>query len=677
VTDDGARGGALSELLTRYSLLLSVGTSLDLRQNCRAFAKTLKARKKLAYVSVWVKRSLLTGSGDARGARLVYASPKYGYEDRQLTAHDVIIERMRATGTVSVTNNDPDFEALSDSTPLGRGALALVPLGNIGILKMFGAGRADPFSDKELAALADVLDKFTHSVADCLSYERVQISESKYRSLFEDAHDAVFISTPEGRVLDMNTAGLEMLGYSRSELQELHVGRDLFADRAGWDDYRAAIERQGHVKDYELVLRHKTGRRVVVLETSTRVKDDSGAVVAYRGIMRDVTDQRRLEQQLVQAQKMESLGLLAGGIAHDFNNLLTGILGYTSLLQTTVAGNSKPARYLSSVEQSARQAQELTSQLLGFARAGPHETRVVHARQVILQTLGILERTIGKSIQLTEELMPGLPTVEVDVAQIRQVIMNLCLNARDAMPEGGSLHLCTRRTERAEVPSGAGVATRRGPFVTVSVTDTGVGMSEETASRVFEPFYTTKEKGKGTGLGLALVYGVVKNHGGFVTVQSKVGKGTTFEVHLPISGKPADMMTPIGGLPAIKLRDADELVLVVDDDGMIQELARDILEAEGYRVEVASDGEEAVGTYQRLGSVDLVLLDMVMPKMDGPATYRALAEIDPNLRVVVSTGFTKEKLADEMNGAGVKCFLKKPYRAQALIASVREALDAR
>ena len=663
---DETRSSALSDVLAVYAISMATGTSLDLRQNCRAFLKTMKTRRGLAYAGVWVKRSLLTGSGDAIGARLVYSTPAIELPpDRSgIGPDDPVIARIRSADAFSIGPDDPDYSRLVDDPKLSAGALTVYALGNIGLLKLVSHGRTTPWTPMELTQLRAIVEKFTRSVADCLSYERVRVSEGKYRALFEESRDAVFISTPEGRILDMNKAGAEMLGYSQAEIKALHIGRDLYEDPADWDAYRATIEERGSLKDFELRLKRRDGERVIVRETSARVRDDSGAVIAYRGIMHDVTEHYRLQHQLAHAQKMESLGLLAGGIAHDFNNLLTGVLGYTSLLQQTVAGDARAQRYLGTVEQSARRAQELTAQLLGFARGGTYEVRPAYLHTVVEETLRLLERVLPASIQVSAFLAEELPTVEIDAGQIQQVLMNLCINARDAMPNGGRLTLTTRATERD------------GSYVTLSIEDTGIGMSPETARRIFEPFFTTKPKGQGTGLGLAVAYGVIQHHGGQIAVQSEPGVGTTFEVHLPVSGKP-----PASELPTTERHMAPsgrrDTILVVDDDPVVRRLACDILEAQGHEVLTAADGLEAVAAYRaRTGPIHLVILDMIMPHLDGVQAFEALRLLDPDVRVVISSGFSHEDRTDELLRSGVFGFLKKPYRAGDLIRTVREAAIA-
>ena len=659
----------LHDILLLYSLALSVGTSLDLRLNCDAFLQMLMARRSLSSVHLW----LFEDSGAREGpARLVYSLPESTIEQERRRDHPVFI-RTRTEPAWTMTSADPAFEHVAPEHVGRDGAVAVYALGTIGVLELFEADRAEPFGPRELNQLRNVLGKFTVSIEGCLSHGRVRSSEQKYRSLFEESRDIVFMSSPEGKLLDINPAGVRLLGYrSQAEVLTLDIASEIYANPADWAAYKRQIEAQGHVQDYEIVLQRADRRRITVLETSSPVRNEAGEVLAYRGIMRDVTEQRELEQQFIQAQKMESLGMLAGGIAHDFNNLLTGILGYASLLKSSPADRHE--RYIDTIEQSARRAQDLTSQLLAFARGGKYNVNAVNINRIVRETALLLDRVLGARVHLQSILAENLPTVEVDQSQIQQVIMNLCVNGRDAMPDGGTLTIRTGRSDGASIAGTEGVVARVGPFVTISVTDSGIGMDNDTVQRVFEPFFTTKEKGQGTGLGLALVYGVVKNHNGLVEVTSARGMGTTFRVLLPVSGKP-EVDEPVE--EAVAPSHGREQVLVVDDDTVLRVLTREILENNGYAVTTAADGEEAIEAFRHAdGAIDIVVLDMVMPKLDGLGTLRGLQEMDPEVKVILSTGYSRDARAQETMKAGVRGFVKKPYSPSELLAMVRAVLDA-
>jgi two-component system cell cycle sensor histidine kinase/response regulator CckA len=401
--------------------------------------------------------------------------------------------------------------------------------------------------------------------------------------------------------------------------------------------------------------------------------DHAGSVVGVIEYVRDISERRLLEERFLQAQKMESIGLLAGGIAHDFNNILGGILGYASWLKTNIKSDHPFFRPVDTIEKSACRAAELTAQLLAFARGGKYDIRSSSLNSVISESLKILAGTLDKSITIETILDDSMPTVEIDVGQIQQVLINLCVNARDAMPEGGRLTIQSATTCLNESDVRNRPEAKPGWFAVLSVSDTGLGMDDSVRGRIFEPFFTTKEKGKGTGLGLAMVYGVVKNHGGFVNVYSEAGEGSTFRVYLPLSGKPE---VQEAGSEA-ELTGGHETVLVIDDEEAIREVAADILGSYGYRVCLAADGEEGISFFRReFRRIDLVILDMIMPRQGGRETFLELRKIDPKVRVLFSTGYSQNGKVSEILALGVKGFIQKPYQVKDLLAKVRDILDA-
>ncbi len=504
--------------------------------------------------------------------------------------------------------------------------------------------------------------------------ELLRASEEKYRTLFEESKDVIYITAPDGQVLDINPAGVRLFGASsKEELLKLNVATDIYANPADREKLMRAIAEQGFVNEYELVLKVKDGRLLTFLVTANAMRDEEGNITAYRGIMRDVTERKQLEQQLSQAQRMESIGTLAGGIAHDFNNLLGGILGYASFMKTKISKGHSFFNYVDTIERSAMRAAELTAQLLAFARGGKYEPNPVDMNDIVDETLKIIDRTFDKSIEIEARQNSSSPAVEADAGQIQQVLMNLCVNARDAMPAGGKLILETDVANLTEEYVKTHAGANMGTHVVLSVTDTGIGMDRDTMQRIFEPFFTTKGKGEGTGLGLSMVYGVVKNHGGHVRVYSEPGEGTTFKVYLPVSDK-----TEVKGLSDIETPSTgNELILVVDDEESIRDVAKDILETYGYRVVLAQNGVEALEVYkERQDEIGLVILDMVMPKMGGRETFQELKKLNPEVRTVLSTGYSQNAKAKEILDNGAMGFVQKPYLVNALLSKVRSALDA-
>jgi PAS domain S-box-containing protein len=416
---------------------------------------------------------------------------------------------------------------------------------------------------------------------------------------------------------------------------------------------------------------HADGRRIT-LEINERPIFRDGAVIGIQGVARDITEQKRLEEQLIQSQKMESIGLLAGGIAHDFNNILGGILGYASYLKSVVPAEDRIFQHLDTIERSALRAADLTAKLLAFARGGKYVVKPINLNAVVEETLRLLRGSLDKSIVIHERLSHDVPAIEADAGQIQQVVMNLCVNARDAMPGGGRLTVTTSVVSWQAPFLLSQPDVRHSRYVCLAVEDSGVGIDASILGKIFDPFFTTKEKGKGTGLGLATVYGIVKNHNGYIDVQSDIGKGTRFSVHFPAVEKEAvtseEKIERVSG--------GNETILVVDDEDTIRFLLRDLLQAKGYRVLEAANGREALQVYEEhREAIDLVILDMMMPEMGGRETYVRLRERDANIRTILSTGYAEDERARELMAMGVKAFVQKPYRVEELAGVVRSVLD--
>ncbi|HEY5997055.1 MAG TPA: ATP-binding protein, partial [Candidatus Deferrimicrobiaceae bacterium] len=409
--------------------------------------------------------------------------------------------------------------------------------------------------------------------------------------------------------------------------------------------------------------------------------DGKGNPVRMCGVVTDVTERRQaearsleLESQLAQAQKMESIGRLAGGVAHDFNNLLTVILGYSGmLLGDPLLGNDESRRKILEIQKAGERARELTRQLLAFGRKQILEVRIVDLNQVIAGFQVMLERLIGEDIRVCVMTDPAIDRVCADMSQIEQILLNLSVNARDAMAGGGDLTIKTSNAEFDEAYSRSNPGVRPGRYVRMTFTDTGGGMDEDTKARIFEPFFTTKEKGKGTGLGLSTVYGIVKQHDGFVTVDSAPGEGSTFSVYLPAASREAAIVSEAG--PEAPTSGGHETVLVVEDEPSIRSLIQELLPPRGYKVLMACDAREALGHAAEQESIDLLLTDVVMPGMNGRQLYEQVAVRHPGIKVIYMSGYTDEIVS----GHGVLIegarFLQKPFEASTLIRKVRNKLD--
>jgi len=583
-----------------------------------------------------------------------------------LLASDQQVEQMAQDGLIELISA-PSSEWLG--VPLKRGERAF------GVLVIQSYHEDFHYSEMDRELLIFV----SQNIADALWYKQtareLAVSERRYRTLFEESQDVIYMADIDGNLIDINQAGVELFGYaSRQELLQVNISRDLYENSQDWEKFLAAILISGHVKDYEVNLKTKSGKAVVVLITAGVEHNESDRVIGYRGIMRDSTERKLLEQRYLQAQKMESIGQLAGGIAHDFNNILSGILGYASWMKTSIKEDHHFFRPVDTIEKSAQRAAELTAQLLAFARGGKYDIKAASLNNIIVESLKIISGTFDKSIIIETCLDASLPTVEIDVGQIQQVLINLCLNARDAMPGGGRLTIQSSMAVLGENDVHNQLDAHPGWFAILTVSDTGVGMDDNVKQRIFEPFFTTKEKGKGTGLGLSMVYGVAKNHGGFVNVYSEAGEGSTFKIYLPLSGKPEVLENGSDE----EMTGGHESILIIDDEEVIREVAGDILSSYGYRVQLAADGEDGVKIYEKQEPrSDLVILDMIMPKQGSRETFLKLKKINPAIKVLFSTGYSQNEKVNEILALGVRGFIQKPYQVRDLLVKVREILDAR
>ena len=467
-------------------------------------------------------------------------------------------------------------------------------------------------------------------------------------------------------------AGVELFGYSsKAELLEADIGEALFADPQDRGLTVALLERNGFLKDHAVFCRTKAGRPLVLLETATVVRDESGAVVEYRGILRDVTTRTELEEQLRQSQKMEAVGTLASGIAHDFNNLLTAIFGYTALARRTLPEEHAAVQPLGMVEEAARQASGVTSALLTFSQKTIVAKSPVDLGAVVCQSLRLLRRVLPNSIETVCQVPQDEQIwVKGDSVQLQQILMNLAVNARDAMPDGGELHISVGR----RCPDSSGVfgqiAARMGAQAVLVVKDTGVGMSEEVRSRVFEPFFTTKPRGQSTGLGLSVIHGIVCDHGGSINVESKPGRGTCVTVLLP-AWEPLEAG---GDSPETVQRGHGEVVLLIEGDDHIRSIMTSTLSAQGYQVAAVKDGAAAAAVMaSRREAVQLVVLDLDLPGQSGLTCLSEIRRLQPDVIVIVVTGRLDAEYNRRLDAEEI--VLCKPFQMADLSALVFRALS--
>jgi two-component system cell cycle sensor histidine kinase/response regulator CckA len=498
-------------------------------------------------------------------------------------------------------------------------------------------------------------------------------SEASFRSFVENAPFGILRTTPEGRILQANPALVEMLGYgSEQEVLGLWMGTDVYRNPGEHEEATRWSRNQDSVRGMEVEWKHKSGRPFTVRLAAHVVKDSNGNVEFLEGFVEDISERRALEQQVRQGQKMEAIGRLAGGIAHDFNNLLGVIIGYGDLVLEQAGADNPLQKPVEQIRKAADRASVLTRQLLAFSRQQVLEMKILNLNEVVGEMAIMLPRLLGEDIHLETILDPGLGQVKADQGQIEQVIMNLAVNARDAMPGGGQLLIQTKNVTLDEGSAYRQQAMVPGEYVIILVKDTGMGMDALTQAHIFEPFFTTKERGKGTGLGLATVYGFVKQSGGYVWVKSEPGVGTTFTIYLPQvceeagqNQESAEAAAPSRGAGTI---------LLVEDEESLRTLTRSILEQSGYTVLEACDGMKAVDVARgHKGPIHLLLTDMVMPGMNGRAAAERVSRLHPDIAVVYMsgyTGFSAEEAAN-LNAA----IISKPFSRDTLLHKLSEALE--
>ncbi|MBI3579692.1 MAG: response regulator [Ignavibacteriales bacterium] len=505
--------------------------------------------------------------------------------------------------------------------------------------------------------------------------EALHESEERFRSLFEESKDVVFFSTLEGKIIDVNNAGLELFGYaSKEEFFELDIQQDLFVNTNDWRKHQEILFTQGYVKDFELVLKKKDGSHLNVLETSSVVTDAHGTTVAYRGIIRDVTEQKKLEDQLRQAHKLQSIGILVGGIAHNFNNILGIILGYVSMLRREKENGVRFTEGVEAIQKAVERGAALVRQLLTFARKTDVQLAIVDVNDIIRELARMVMETFPKTIAISLNLTPDLPLVKIDQNQLHQALLNLCVNSRDAMMGEGALSISTSLVEPVQLRERfEGVFGEH--YIAIEVVDTGIGMDEATRNHIFEPFFTTKDIGKGTGLGLSVVYGIVKSQNGFIDLQSVQGKGTKFIIYLPVAFGSSAHHLRNDAIPSGD-HGGTETVLIVEDEPSLLDLLRSLLTKKGYKVLTAKNGIEAVNSYRRHhNKIQLVLMDIGLPRLDGWESLKRMKEINPEVLVVLASGYLTPDIEESAKNQGAEVFISKPYMPEKVLLTVREVLD--
>ncbi|MEJ2164616.1 MAG: PAS domain S-box protein [Desulfobacterales bacterium] len=499
--------------------------------------------------------------------------------------------------------------------------------------------------------------------------EALRLSEEKYRLLVDNANDAIFI-LQEGQIKFPNKRAIQMGKYLGLELERVPFTEYIHPENRDViiDSHRRRLNGEHLPNPAVFRIIGREGREMWAELNAFKVDWEGRA--ATLNFLRDITLQRKLEHRLQISQKMEAVGTLAGGVAHDFNNLLMGIQGRTSLMLLETNAVHPYYEHLKEIENYIVRAAELTKQLLGFARGGKYEVRPTDLNALVAQSISMFGRT-KKEISIKTKYQDNLGTVEVDRSQIDQVLLNIYVNAWQAMHDGGILYVQTRNVDLDE-NFAATYGARPCKYAAIAITDTGIGMDEEISRRVFDPFFTTKEKDRGTGLGLASAYGILKNHDGIITVESEKGRGTTFTVYLPVSGK--EVIAEKRDEPEIL--SGSETILLVDDEQLIIDVGGKLLQRMGYRVLTAGHGDQAIEIYRRnKDAIALVILDLIMPQVGGGEVYDRLKEIDPQVKVLLSSGYSVDGQAAEILKRGCNGFIQKPFRPEALSQKIRAILS--
>lgn len=506
--------------------------------------------------------------------------------------------------------------------------------------------------------------------------EALREAEQRYRSIFEEAVVGIFRTTPDGRFLAVNPTMASMLGYdSAEELISIvtDIDHQIYVDPGRRAEFTRAMQEQDTARNFEFEVYRKDGSKMW-LSMNARAVRNGGAVLYYDGSIEDITERKSLQEQLRQSQKMEAMGRLAGGVAHDFNNALAVITGYGDLLLQHIPQTDPLRNFVEEINKAGFRAAGLTRQLLAFSRKQVIQPRVVDLNSVITETEKMLRRLIGEDVEIMLERASDLGRVKADVGQIEQVLMNLVVNARDAMPLGGKLMIATANADLDHTYTHGHSFVTPGRYILLSVSDTGCGMSKETQAHIFEPFFTTKPMGKGTGLGLSTVYGIVKQNGGYIFVYSELGQGSSFKIYLPRVEKTSEPIEAI--VSRAPLPGGSEVILLVEDEDSLRKLTRTCLEDAGYTVMVAEDGQSAMKTAkQQNGPIHLLLTDVVMPGTSGRQLAETLSRLRPEIRVLYMSGYTNDLIAHHGVLETGAVLLEKPFNLATLLAKVREALS--
>lgn len=531
------------------------------------------------------------------------------------------------------------------------------------------------------AGAADYLDKsqlraplLERSIRYAIERKRAEQKIREQAALLDIATDAILVQNLQSQILFWNQGAQRMYGWKAEEVMGKNAHQLLCSDEncLRLKEVQTLVALEGNWYG-ELQQVTQDGKAIIVESRWTLVQNEHEQPTSILIVNTDITEKKQLEAQFLRAQRMESIGTLASGIAHDLNNVLAPILMSVQLLALKLH-DEQARQWLKILEDNARRGAELVKQVVSFARGVKGDRTLVQVRHIISEIRQIAKETFPKSIEVHTDLAPDLWTVSADATQLHQVLMNLCVNARDALPDGGILGISAQNLFLNEQSARMNIDAKAGSYIVITISDTGTGIPPEILDRIFEPFFTTKEVGKGTGLGLSTVIGIVKSHGGFVNVLSKLGQGTKFEVYLPALKETPIPISEDADMPG----GHGEVILVVDDEAAIRHITQTSLETYSYKVLTASDGIEALAVYaQHKEDINVVLIDMMMPVMDGPTTIRTLRRMNPQGKIVAVTGLVSDDKLAQARDLGVQTFLYKPYTTKELLKTLDAVLRSR
>lgn len=548
------------------------------------------------------------------------------------------------------------------------------------IILLTGQGDREIDVEAMKAGASDYLDKskigphlLERSIRYAIERKRAEQKIREQAALLDVATDAIFLRDLNNRIIYWNKGAERLYGWTAQEAIGKDANELLYKeDSSPLNDVYQTLADQGSWQGefYQIT---KYGKEIVVQSRWTFVQNNDDKPLSILSVNTDITQKKQLESQFLRAQRLESLGTLAGGIAHDLNNVLAPILMAVQLLEMKLL-DEQSQEWLSILETNVKRGAELVKQVLSFARGYEGDRVTLQIRHLVSEIRHIVKETFPKDIEFYVDLPNDLWTVYGDVTQLHQVLLNLCVNARDAMPNGGVLSITAQNIYIDENYAQVNLNAKVGSYISITVADTGSGIKKEIMDKIFDPFFTTKEIGKGTGLGLSTALGIIKSHGGFMNVYSEIGKGTIFKIYFPSYGETETLLpteTERKNIPG-----KGELILIIDDEDSICEITKLSLEANGYKVMTASDGIEAITVYAKhKDEINLVLTDMMMPSMDGSTTIRTLEKINPNVKIIAVSGLESNHKLAELSGPSVKSFLLKPYTGQELLKAVQGVLN--